>query len=233
MSSLTLILYGALFIPILLVVWVQARVRRVFNEQDQYENSAHVNGLEAARELLDQAGLHQVQLRIESRLASDYYDPVNKVLVLSPRTARRSTVLAVGVAGHEVGHAVQDSEGYPFIRLRSWLGRWLIALSTISPIAFIGGFFLGSVLLMWVAVAILAFQVVFALITLPVELNASHRAIPMLEGGNLIGREEEPGVRRVLRAAALTYLVSVAIRVAVLMFWFVLLALVTGLKFPF
>jgi len=233
MASRTLILYLLLIVPLILVVWAQARVRRVFLEEDQFQNSGHVNGLEAARELLDQAGLSHVQLRIMGRLFTDFYDPVEKVLVLSPRTARRATILAVGVAGHEVGHAIQDAEGYPFMRLRTSMGRWLIVLSTISPFAFIGGFFLGSVYLMWVAVGILALQIVFALVTLPVELNASHRAIPLLENGRLIVVEEEGAVRRVLRAAALTYLVSVAVRVAVFLFWFILLAAATGLRLPF
>jgi uncharacterized protein len=233
MSSRTLILYLVLLIPLFLAWWVQSRVRRVFQEEDQFQNVSHVNGLEAARELLDQAGLHWVQLRIEERLSSEYYDPVQKVLVLSPRTARRATILAVGVAGHEVGHAIQDAEGYPLMRLRTSMGRWLILLSTLTPIAFIGGFFLGSVALMWVAVGILAVQIVFALVTFPVELNASHRAIPLLEQKRLLSLEEEPGVRKVLRAAAMTYLVSVAVRVAFFAFWFLLLAAATGMKLPF
>jgi uncharacterized protein len=232
MSSRTLVLYLLLLVPLILVGWVQSRVRRVFQEEDQFENAGHVNGLEAARELLDQAGLHHVQLRIVGKLFSDFYDPVEKSLALSPRIARRATVLAVGVAGHEVGHAIQDAEGYPFMRLRTWMGRWLIVFSTITPVAFIGGFFLGSVYLMWLAIGILALQVVFALVTLPVEFNASRRAIPLLERSRLIEVEEEAGVRRVLRAAALTYLVSVAVRVAVFLFWFLLLAAATGLRLP-
>lgn len=230
MSSLTLSLYALLLVPILLVVWVQGRVRRVFTEHDRYENAGHVNGLEAARELLDQAGLQNVGLRIVGGLAGDYYDPAEKVLVLSPRTARRATVLAIGVASHEVGHAVQDAEGYPFIRLRTLLGRWLIVFSTISPLAFIGGFFLGSVFLMWLAVGILAFQVLFAFVTLPVEFNASRRAVSLLQERRMIVFEEQPAVRRVLRAAALTYLVSVAVRVATLLFWFILLAATLGVR---
>jgi Zn-dependent membrane protease YugP len=230
MASRTLLIYLLLLVPLALVWWVQSRVRRVFREEDQFQNSVHINGLEAARELLDQAGLQEVQLRIMGRLFSDAYDPISKVLFLSPSTARRASILAVGVAGHEVGHAIQDAEGYPFMRLRTSLARWLIVLSTISPIALIGGFFLGSVALMWVAVAILGLQVVFALLTLPVEFNASHRAIPLLEKKRLIVVEEEAGVRRVLRAAALTYLVSVAVRAAVFLFWFVLLEAATGLR---
>jgi Zn-dependent membrane protease YugP len=229
MSSHTLILYTLLVVPIILMFWAQSRVRRVFQQEDQFQNAAHVNGLEAARELLDQAGLPHVQLRIEGSFFSDFYDPVGKTLVISPRTARRATILAVGVAGHEVGHAIQDAEGYSFMRLRTLMARWLIVFSTMSPIAFIGGFFLGSVLLMWLAVGILALQLLFALVTLPVEFNASKRAIPLLEQKQLIVVEEEAGVRKVLRAAALTYLVSVALRVAVFLFWFILLAAATGL----
>lgn len=232
MSSRTLILYALLVVPFILIWWVQSRVRRVFQEEDQFQNAAHVNGLEAARELLDQAGLQHVRLRIAdtNRFYNDSYDPVEKVLALSPRTARRATVLAAGVAGHEVGHAIQDAEGYPLMRLRNWMGRWLIVFSTISPFAFIGGFFLGSVFLMWVAVGILALQVVFALVTLPVEFNASRRAVPLLEGSRVIMASEEAGIRRVLRAAALTYVVSVAVRVAAFLFWFVVLAAVTGVR---
>ncbi len=235
MLSRTLILYLVLIVPVVLAWWVQSRVRRVFQQEDQFQNAAHTNGLEAARELLDQAGLQHVRLRIVETAAfsNDFYDPVEKTLVLSPRIARRATVLAVGVAGHEVGHAVQDAEGYPLMRLRTWLARWLIVLSTISPIAFIGGFFLGSVFLMWLAVGILALQVVFALVTLPVEFNASRRAIPLLEQRQVIVVSEEASVRRVLRAAALTYLASVIVRVAVFAFWFIFLAAATGVRIPF
>lgn len=233
MSSQNLILYSLLVVPLVLIWWVQSRVRRVFQQEDQFQNTGQVNGLEAARELLDRAGLGHVRLRVTdtTRFYNDSYDPVDKVLALSARTARRATLLAVGVAGHEVGHAVQDAEGYRLMRLRTWMGRWLIVFSTISPFAFIGGFFLGNVFLMWVAVGILALQVVFALVTLPVEFNASKRAIPLLEGSRMIALNEEASIRRVLRAAALTYLVSVAVRVAVFVFWFIVLAATTGMRF--
>lgn len=208
-------------------------MRRVFRQEDQVENAEQITGLEAARELLDHVGLHGIRLEMRGRLPADYYDPVTKTLVLSLRTARRDTTLAVGVAGHEVGHAIQDAEGYPLMRLHNGLARWLIVLSTISPFAFIGGFLLGSVFLMWVAIGILALQVVFALTALPLELNASRRAIALLEEEHVIVLSEEASVRRVLRAAALTYLASVAMRVAGFLFWFLLLAALTGLHTPF
>jgi hypothetical protein len=179
-TNLTLVLYLLVLIPIILIWWARSRVRRVFWQEDQIPNAGRVTGLEAARELLDRVGLYYIRLEIRSRPLADYYDPVSKTLVLSPRIARRDTPLAVGVAGHEVGHAIQDAEGYPLMRLHNTLARWLIALSTISPFAFIGGFFLGNVFLMWVAVGILALQVLFALVALPLEINASRRAIALL-----------------------------------------------------
>lgn len=233
MASLTLLLYLLILIPIILIWWAQSRVRRVFRQEDQVENAEQITGLEAARELLDHVGLQSVRLEMRGRLPADYYDPVTKTLVLSLRTARRDTALAVGVAGHEVGHAIQDAQGYPLMRLHVVLARWLIVLSTISPFAFIGGFLLGSVFLMWVAIGILAFQVVYALTALPLELNASKRAIALLEEERVITLSEEASVRRVLRAAAYTYLASVAMRVAVFLFWFVVLATLTGLQTPF
>jgi Zn-dependent membrane protease YugP len=232
-ASLTLLLYLLILIPIILIWWAQSRVRRVFRQEDQVENAEQITGLEAARELLDHVGLQSVRLEMRGRLPADYYDPVTKTLVLSLRTARRDTALAVGVAGHEVGHAIQDAQGYPLMRLHVVLARWLIVLSTISPFAFIGGFLLGSVFLMWVAIGILAFQVVYALTALPLELNASKRAIALLEEERVITLSEEASVRRVLRAAAYTYLASVAMRVAVFLFWFVVLATLTGLQTPF
>ena len=229
MTGLTIALYLLILVPVALIWWAQSRVRRVFRQEDQVENAEQITGLEAARELLDHVGLHAIRLEMRGRPPADYYDPVTKTLVLSLRTARRDTALAVGVAGHEVGHAIQDAEGYPLMRLHNGLARWLIALSTISPFAFIGGFLLGNVFLMWTAIGILALQVVFALTALPLELNASKRAIALLEEEHVIALSEEASVRRVLRAAALTYLASVAMRVAGFMFWFLLLAALTGL----
>jgi hypothetical protein len=232
-SSLTLILYLLILIPIVLIWWAQSRVRRVFRQEDQAENAEQITGLEAARELLDHVGLQSIRVEMKGRPPADYYDPVTKTLVLSLRTARRDTALAVGVAGHEVGHAIQDAQGYPLMRLHVVLARWLIALSTISPFAFIGGFLLGSVFLMWVAIGILALQVIFALTALPLELNASKRAIALLEREHVIVLSEEASVRRVLRAASYTYLASVAMRVAVFLFWFILLSALTGVQTPF
>ncbi|MCL5735940.1 MAG: zinc metallopeptidase [Actinobacteria bacterium] len=229
MSAFSFLLYPLLVVPMVLLLYAQSRVRRVFAEEDQHPNAEEITGLEAARELLNQAGLHQVRIEIQGGVFSDQYNPMTKTLRLSPRIARRDSTLAVGVAGHEVGHAIQDAEGYTLMRVHNVLARWLLFATTIIPIAFIGGFLFGSVLLMLVAVGILGLQVVFALVALPLERNASKRALYLLEQRGVILHSEEGSVQRVLRAAAFTYLASVGIRLAFFLFWFVVLASATGL----
>ena len=230
MSTLPFLLYPLLVLPLVLIWYAQSRVRRIFQQEDQVQNAEGITGLEAARELLHEADLYQVSIEIRSGPFSDQYNPMTKILRLSPRTARRDSTLAVGIAGHEVGHAIQDAEGYTLMRVHNLLARWLMVLSTVSPIAFIGGFIFGNLLLMILAVGILALQLVFAFVTLPLERNASKRALQLLEQRGVILVFEEGSVRRVLRAAAFTYLASVGVRLGFFLFWFVLLASVARLR---
>jgi uncharacterized protein len=223
-SSLPFLLYPLLVVPIALIVYAQSRVRRVFQEEDQVQNAERITGLEAARELLDQAELYGVRIEVKGGLFTDQYNPMTKILSLSPRIARHDSTLAVGVAGHEVGHAIQDAEGYALMRIHNYLARWLIVLTTLSPIALIGGFLFGNLLLMLLAVGILGLQVIFALVTLPLESNASKRALRLLEERGVILHSEEGSIQRVLRAAVFTYLASAGIRIAFFLFWFILLA---------
>ncbi len=224
MNSLPFLLYPLLLLPIALIIYARSRVRRVFAEEDRIQNAERITGLEAARELLDQANLYQVKIEIQAGLFSDQYNPMTKILRLTPRIARRDSTLAVGVAGHEVGHAIQDAEGYALMRIHIVLARWLIVLTTLSPIALIGGFLFGNFLLMLLAVGILGLQAVFALVTLPLERNASKRALKLLEEKGVILHSEEGSIQRVLRAAVFTYLASAGIRIAFFLFWFILLA---------
>ncbi len=224
MSALPILLYLLILVPVIIIWYAQSRVRRVFQQEDQVENSERITGYDAARWLLDQVGLSRVKIEIRPGMSSDQYDPISKTLRLSPRTAQRDSTLAVGVAAHEVGHAIQDAEGYVLMRAHNFMGRWLLLISALSPIAFIGGFFFGSVPLMLLAVGILGLQLIYALVTLPLERNASKRALQLLEQRGVIMMSEEGNVQRVLRAAAFTYLASVAIRLAFFLFWFVVLA---------
>lgn len=229
MNTLPVLLYLLLVIPAALIWYAQSRVRRVFQQADQIENAERITGYEAARELLDRAGLNNVRVEVWQGLASDHYDPATKILRLTPRIARHESTLAVGVAAHEVGHAIQDAEGYSLMRFRNRLARWVLVASTLSPIAFIGGLFLGNLPLLFVAVGILALQVVFALVNLPLEKDASRRAVRLLEERGLILQSERGGVKRVLGAASFTYLASVGVRLSLFLFWFIVFASLTNL----
>jgi Zn-dependent membrane protease YugP len=232
-SNSSLLFNLLLIVPLLLAWWSQSRVRRVFREADQVENLEHITGYDTARSLLDASGLNYVPVVVSpSTSANDAYDPVTKQVVISGRTASRDSNLSMGVAGHEVGHATQDAEDYPLMRLRTLLAGWLIRLSWLSSFAFLGGFLLGIVPLMWIAVGIMGLQVAFALVTLPVEMNASKRALHLLERGHLVAMSEERSVRRVLRTAGFTYLASAAQTVAFFLVWVIILTAVTGLHSP-
>ncbi len=229
MPSLSLIVILLLVVPLGLGAWAQARVRATFREADQIENAEHVTGHEAARHLLDQSGLQTVSVVVGDELGvGDAYDPTTKRLLITERTATRHTDLSVGIVGHEVGHAIQDAQGFPLLRVRDRLARWLVGLAWVSPIFLIGGFVFGIVPFMWLAVAIMGLEVVFALVTLPVELDASKRAVVLLEAGHVIVMSEERTVRKVLRAAAFTYLAAAGMHVAFFLFWFVVLLFSSG-----
>jgi len=230
MNTLPLLLYLLLLVPMALLWYAQSRVSRVFQQEDLVDNVERITGFEAARNLLDEAGLFHVRIEIWQGLPSDQYDPTTKVLRLTPRVARRYSTLAVGVAGHEVGHAIQDAEGYPLMRIHNLMARWLLVLTTLSPFAFIGGLFFGSLPLILAAIVILALQVVFALLNLPLERNASRRAIRLLEQRGMILRSEKGSVERVLRAASFTYLATVGVRLSFFLFWFIVFATIRNVS---
>lgn len=223
-------------VPLALVWWSQARVQQVFREADKVRNDSRISGYETARRLLDVSGLAHIPVVVGGGLFSasnDAYDPSSKRVVISPKTASRDSELSLGVSAHEVGHATQDADDHPLMRLRTSLSRWLAGVSWLSNFAFVGGFLFGIELLMWVAVGIVGLQAVFALVTLPVETDASKRAMGMLERERLIAPSAKPRVERVLRAAAFTYLASAAQSVAFFLVCFTVLAATTGLHSPF
>lgn len=230
MNTLPVLLYLLLLVPMVLMWYAQSRVSRVFQQEDLVDNAERITGFEAARNLLDEAGLFHVRIEIWQGLPSDQYDPITKVLRLTPRVARRYSTFAVGVAGHEVGHAIRDAEGYPLMRIHNLLARWLLVLTTLSPIAFIGGLFFGSLPLILVAIVILALQVLFALLNLPLERNASRRAIRLLEQRGMIMRSERGSVERVLKAASFTYLATVGVRLSFFLFWFIVFATIRNVS---
>jgi uncharacterized protein len=197
-----------LLLPLIAGVIVQRRLRSVFARYRAVANRAGVTGAQLARTLLDAHGLGAVRLELTPGFLSDHYDGAARSLRLSDAVARERTVAALGIAAHEVSHAYQDAEGSRVYRARRAVGEPLAKLAPWSGLFFIGGFWLGVPVLMGLSIAYVAGMVVFALATLPVELGASRRALTLLQGTGLTDAEETGEVKRVLRAAALTYVVG-------------------------
>jgi hypothetical protein len=216
-------------VPGLLAWFAQARVRNVYEEYGGRRNSRGVTGLEAAKQLLAHHGLSDVTVeRAEGRL-TDRYDPEKEALHLTESVANTDSVTALGIVAHEVAHAVQDAEGYRLMRARTKMGQRLSVAARWGSFAFIGGMLFDVPILMVVSGVFLAALTVFALVTLPVERNASKRALAMLEETGLAADEERQGVQRVLRSAALTYLTSLGHRLATFLFFAVTVGAALGL----
>lgn len=194
---------------LLLGLYAQARVQAAY--QRWLRAPARLTGLEAARRLLQAAGLYEVRIEGTPGHLTDHYDPQSKTLRLSPGVAGVASVASLAVAAHEIGHALQDAEGYWGLRARGALVPAVQFGSWMGPILFVIGFLMGSPSLAWAGLLFFSAAAVFALVTLPVELNASRRALALLEGsGLLLTPEERAGAREVLQAAALTYVAALA-----------------------
>ena len=211
------VLWLLFLVPVLVGLLVQRRLRSVFARYRAVPNRAGVTGAELARALLDAHGLVRIRLEIVAGFLSDHYDGTAHVLRLSQVVARERSVAALGIAAHEVSHAYQDAEGSRMYRTRQAVGEPLARLAPWAGLFFIGGFWLGVPILMALSVAYAVGLVVFAVATLPVELGASRRAVTLLGGTGLTDAEETGEIRRVLRAAALTYVVELLYRLGVLL----------------
>jgi Zn-dependent membrane protease YugP len=215
--------------PLIFMIYAQAKVNSAFNKYSKIANSRNITGAEAAEKLLQSNGLGNVRVeQIKSRLG-DHYDPSKKVLRLSPAVANTPSVAALGIVAHEVGHAVQDKVGYAYMRFRTSLVPAANIGSMMGQVFFFLGLFLlwggmafGTTVI-WVGVFLFSLAVIFSLITLPVEYNASSRARQMLRGTGLVVAQEYDGASAVLSAAALTYVAATLQAIATL-FYFLLLA---------
>jgi len=199
---------------LLFAMYAQGKVQSAFANYSRYRSHTGLTGAEVARRLLDSAGLHAVSITQASGHLGDHYDPRSKTLALSRDVYGSPSLAALGVAAHEVGHAVQDATGYGMLHLRNSLVPVAQFGSNLAfPLFFVGLMFRSG----WIMdVGILMFfgAVIFTVITLPVEYNASGRAVGLLEGGGFITGQEVPAVRAVLDAAALTYVAATAMAVA-------------------
>lgn len=208
--------YVLLIPAMLLAFWAQIRVSSTFNRYSKVGAGSGRTGAEVARELLDRAGLHDVRVERVAGDLTDHYDPRTRVLRLSQPVYDSTSVAALGVAAHEAGHALQHDEGYVFLGMRSIMYPVAAFGSSAAWPLFLIGFLFGGGGLAWLMdLGILLFMVavMFYIVTLPVEFNASSRALAALEGGGYLTTNELRGARKVLGAAALTYVAAAAMAV--------------------
>jgi uncharacterized protein len=199
--------------PMLLGLWAQFRVKSAFNKYSQVRTQSGINGAEAARRILDRGGIGNVSIEPSRGMLSDHYDPGSKALRLSEAVYGLPSIAAVGVAAHEAGHALQDKSGYIPLQIRSVMVPAVSLGSNLGPILFMAGLFLAGSLgttLAWAGIALFGAAALFALVTLPVEFNASSRAKELLVSQGIVSSSEMAGVNAVLDAAALTYVAAAA-----------------------
>ncbi len=198
--------YFLFMVPgLVLSIWASFRVKSAFREYSQVRAQSGLSGAEAARELLERKGIHDVAVEEVSGFLSDHYDPGARVLRLSPDVFHGRTLAALGVAAHEAGHAIQHAVGYAPLKFRSLVVKPAQIGSNLGGILCAVGIGMASTQLVWAGVILFSAFVLFTLVTLPVEFNASNRAVAVLIENRMITRSEEDGTRAVLNAAAMTY----------------------------
>jgi hypothetical protein len=199
-----------LLIPaLLLTIYAQIKVTTTFRKYSQVRSMRGLTGAEGARLMLDSANLKHVGIEVIEGDLTDHYDPRTKVLRLSARVGTSDSLAALGVAAHEAGHALQDAEGYSALRLRGAMVQSATLGSNLGFFLFFLGLIMGgNQTLMAIGILLFALFVIFTLVTLPVEFNASKRALAQLSGHGILAEGEIDGARAVLNAAALTYVAA-------------------------
>ena len=201
--------YLVLVVPTLLLsLYAQFKVKSAFSKYSQVQTMRKITGKEAAALLLRSNSISNVTIQRIGGSLSDHYDPSHKVLRLSDPVYDKTSIAAVGVAAHETGHAIQDKEKYAPLVLRSTLVPVANIGSTAGPYLALAGIIFRMNLLLNIGIILFACAVLFYLITLPVEIDASRRALKVLEHNAVLNQEELKGAKKVLSAAALTYVAS-------------------------
>ena len=199
-----------LYLAIIIIpVIAQINISASYSKYKKINNSKGLSGFEVARKILDANGLEDVYVVETSGNLSDYYDPSRKVIKLSKDIFNGETIAAASVAAHECGHAIQDKDNYTFMRIRSFLVPVVNLASSFSWIVIFIGLMSEALNIFMFGIGLISIGLVFQLITLPVEFDASKRARKELEKLKLIGSGEEVGVAKLLNSAAMTYVASV------------------------
>ena len=198
---------------ILLSLWAQFKVKGAFAKYSEVRAMSGLSAEEVSRRLLDRNGLSGVRVARVPGALSDHYAPRDKVLRLSDSVNASRSIAAIGVAAHEVGHAVQDKENYGFLKFRNAIAPAVQLCSTASIPLFLIGLVIGSLNLLNLGILLFCSVLVFHLVTLPLEFDASARALRMLRETNILSQQEIGGAKAVLDAAALTYVAALVMTV--------------------
>lgn len=202
---------------ILFTIYAQGKVNRAYRTFSKVQNRTHITGAQAARKVLDANGLRDVRIEMVGGVLSDHYDPRDRVMRLSSQVYNDASIASVSIAAHESGHAIQHGTGYAFLTFRNAIVPVVNLVSNLSwPLLLLGiiisatGRIATGNLIFDIGIFFFAAVVIFHLITLPVELNASSRAIQQLQTLGIVGTDEISGAKKVLSAAAMTYVAALA-----------------------
>lgn len=205
-----------IYIALLLIVpmWAQSKVKSTYKKYSKVATSSQMTGAQVARKVLDDNGLYDVRIEETRGKLSDHYDPRKKVVRLSSDNFHGYSQAAAAIAAHEVGHAIQDAENYAFLRFRHALFPLANLGSNVSFILIIAGILMTWSNLILAGIVFMSFAVLFQLVTLPVEFDASNRAMTQLVSTGIIRNNEERSTKKVLNAAAMTYVAAAMVAVA-------------------
>lgn len=203
--------YLLVLIGAVLCIWAQIRVKSTYRKYARVRSRSGMTGAQAAQRILQLSGIYDVRIEHIRGELTDHYDPSNKVLRLSDSVYGSDSIAAIGVAAHECGHAVQHDKGYAPLSFRTAL----VPVANIGskagiPIIILGAIMGMNQILIQIGIWVFALAVLFQVVTLPVEFNASGRALAMLGDYGMLGQDETRGCRKVLSAAALTYVAAAA-----------------------
>lgn len=204
-----------IYFAVLLLVplWAQMKVKSTYKKYSKVGTSAQLTGAEVARKILDKHGLHQIGVEEVEGTLTDHYDPSAKMIRLSSANYHYASMAANAVAAHEVGHAIQDAEDYAYLRFRHSLFPIAGFGSKFGYFIILGGILLSQPNLLLVGIVFMSFAVLFQVVTLPVEFDASNRAMSELVATGFIRNDEEKATRKVLNAAAWTYVAATLVAV--------------------
>ena len=215
-------LYWILMLPVLFLSMIASlNVKSAIDKYSKIKSQTGYKAYEIARVILDQNGLSDVNVEVSKGFLSDHYDPYKKVVRLSPDVYNSTSIAAIGIAAHETGHAIQHAENYKPLVLRNLIAPTASIGSNFSWIIIVLGFIIGWMGLVKFGIILFSIVVLFQLITLPVEFNASKRAQQILYENNIVDLVELKGIKKVLQAAAMTYVAAAASAIMTLLYFLI------------